>query len=61
MIPIQTTEEQERILDLGKDGMVICMDLNTEEGRNAATDMAHMSAEVRAAFTLTYAFASGTY
>jgi hypothetical protein len=44
----QTAEERERLLDLGKDGIVICIDLNTDEGQAAVTDLSSMHDTIQA-------------
>lgn len=45
----QTPEERDRLLALGKDGIVICIDMSTEEGRLALTNLSEISEDVQTA------------
>lgn len=48
----QTPEERDRLLDLGKDGIVMCIDLDATAGREAVAGLARLSEEVRGVLTV---------
>jgi hypothetical protein len=45
----QTVEERDRLLDLGKDGVIMCIDMSVTTGKAAVTDLAKISDEVKTA------------
>jgi len=45
----QTVEERDRLLDLGKDGVIMCIDMSVITGKAAVTDLAKISDEVKTA------------
>jgi hypothetical protein len=48
----QTEAERERLLDLGHDGIMMCIDMATEEGRSTFIDLSKLSEDIQKASTL---------